>query len=731
MRSVLTPDDCTTLKLIRERAERILSRDNSGTAAYKSLEAQVMLNGIYLIESIESRFDFYTGDGKILPEILLSSELNISDPDCWLREVCELPLIFPWDGSEVYPDAFDGVNQCLKIIAKQLVCIAPNRNTMEFQDSVSLLHNDVFKYMSGNRSNEDLARNYHWSLSAIQNIRIDLGRIETKRRELILKSPHAVRIKRSASDLIPNLVPIPRGHQDVDYYARLARRYRQLEEHWDEILPSEFCGYDYDMRWEVDEVESVVGAASAIKTLRRELEAKQINSRRPIAHHFNIKCSTVETIFKTLHDYAFNQRTRKHRIFRSVLEAFVSEDLECFLGMAPEITLLSFREFAQCCDHFLSPVHAKTKQSRIDTYDTMKRKYEAFTEELKEAEQWLRPIFYHNDFETEESYENIEGGIKISNKDLENMNDFLEKLPDNLRSTRGLVFESGLKFKDALNPNAVIMDGMLLGLNWFHYWTSGGPDGIQELLGKNRTEWYCLFSLLGKKFVFLKELAEDANDAFDEYVNFIQDSNRFKINDAAAEVTRQELLKKFRSVLLDISRLGAKYWEKPCKGTCRAGLTIKNQRTLNVSAIVKATSIEVSKELNPQLAKIQQVQEKTNTEIKKTRNAVNHSAKEIRQEGKKIKSGVKKLLKCYDEDVELTDHDKKFSYRPRVTGLSLTMLEEAYALYQKGMKRGTAAAFIYRKYEHKKHKYSQKECFTTAVFRFCDGKEKEKKKISN
>lgn len=91
---------------------------------------------------------------------------------------------------------------------------------------------------------------------------------------------------------------------------------------------------------------------------------------------------------------------------------------------------------------------------------------------------------------------------------------------------------------------------------------------------------------------------------------------------------------------------------------------------------------------------------------------------------------MKKLLKCYDEDVELTDHDKKFSYRPRVTGLSLTMLEEAYALYQKGMKRGTAAAFIYRKYEHKKHKYSQKECFTTAVFRFCDGKEKEKK-ISN
>ena len=112
------------------------------------------------------------------------------------------------------------------------------------------------------------------------------------------------------------------------------------------------------------------------------------------------------------------------------------------------------------------------------------------------------------------------------------------------------MFKCGLKFKDGFNPNANIMDGMLLGVNWFHYWTSGGPDGIQELLGVNRGNWHAFFSLIGTKFAFLAEISVAARDAFDEYVNFIQDADRFDVNNAAAEVTRQNLLKNFRVVSL-------------------------------------------------------------------------------------------------------------------------------------------------------------------------------------
>ena len=727
MRSALSKEDVETLNALQVEAEKVLAGERCWDSRYKAIEARIVLDGIHFIQSIENRFDFYIGTGKVFPDEMISAELNLDDSTSWIARVVDLPMDFPWDGSEVSPSAFTRVIDCLKMLSEQLLRIAPTKDTMALQENISRLPNDVFRYMSGSRSNENLSHTFMCALSPILAIRVELGRIEMRRRERLLKEPHVVRINRFAKEIIPDLIDIPRGHRDVDYYARLAKRYRQLEEHWDEIEPSEFCGYDYEMRWEIDEVESVVKAADAVKFLRREIEAKQINPTRPIAHHFVRDSERVKSIMLALYNYAFNRRTRSHRIFKSILEMFVEEDWSYFMLQRDSIALNSFTELDRCENEFEASLSPQSDLSPKDAYATLIRKYEAFADELAEAERCSRPVFYNDDYVSNTQYEEIEGNIKISNEDLEGMNGYLSRLPDGLCTTKGLMFKSGLKFKDGFNPNANIMDGMLLGMNWFHYWTSGGPDGIQELLGDNRGKWHVFFSLLGEKFKFLTEISVDARDVFDEYVNFIQDADRFNVNNAAAEVTRQNLLKNFRDVLLAISKLIVYYWDH--RYTRRSANTGSKTVSLNVQAkeLAHATAIEATRAIIPHFNQLCQEQVATRTAVEKTNRNVLRTAAAIQKDTGRIRKGVTKLLDDYDDAGVMADHDYAKPYTCRAKGSNLEMLKSAYQLYDRGAKKGSAATIVFTKHPVKGHTYKNIRCFIVAVSRFCDGMDRNRR----
>ncbi|MBO6306795.1 MAG: hypothetical protein J6M55_04735 [Paludibacteraceae bacterium] len=721
MRSALSKEDIETLNELQVEAEKVLAGEQCWDSRYKAVEARVVLDGVHFIQSIEDRFDFYIGTGKALPDEMISSELNLDDPTTWIARVVDLPMGFPWDGAEISPAAFTRVIDCLKMISGQLLRIAPTKDSILLQDNISGLRSDVFRYMSGSISNEGLSRAFMYALSPISTIRVELGRIEMRRRERLLNAPHVVRSKCFAREIIPDLIDIPGGHMDVDYYARLAKRYRQLEEHWDEIEPSEFSGYDYEMRWEINEVESVVDAAEAVKFLRREIEAKQINPTRPIAHHFNKDGERAKSIMLALYNYAFNRRTRSHRIFKSILEMFVKEDWAYFMSQRHFIALESFSELDKCECEFEKSLSPQNDLSPKDAYATLIRKYEEFADELAEAERCGRPVFYSDDYASDTLYEEIEGNIKISNEDLEGINEYLSRLPDGLCTTKGLMFKSGLKFKDGFNPNANIMDGMLLGVNWFHYWTSGGPDGIQELLGANRGNWHTFFSLLGKKFAFLTEISVDARDVFDEYVNFIQDADRFDVNNAAAEVTRQNLLKNFRDVLLAISKQIVYYWDH--RYTRRSANSGQKTVSLNVQTteIVRATAIEATRVMIPHFNQLCQEQVATRTAVEKTNRNILRTATAIQKDTGKIRKGVTKLLDDYGDAGVMADHDEAKPYKCRAAGSNLEMLKSAYQLYDKGEKKGAAAKIIFTKHPVKGHTYKNLGCFTVAVSRFCDG----------
>ena len=442
MRSALSKEDIETLNELQVEAEKVLAGEQCWDSRYKAVEARVVLDGVHFIQSIEDRFDFYIGTGKALPDEMISSELNLDDPTTWIARVVDLPMGFPWDGAEISPAAFTRVIDCLKMISGQLLRIAPTKDSILLQDNISGLRSDVFRYMSGSISNEGLSRAFMYALSPISTIRVELGRIEMRRRERLLNAPHVVRSKCFAREIIPDLIDIPGGHMDVDYYARLAKRYRQLEEHWDEIEPSEFSGYDYEMRWEINEVESVVDAAEAVKFLRREIEAKQINPTRPIAHHFNKDGERAKSIMLALYNYAFNRRTRSHRIFKSILEMFVKEDWAYFMSQRHFIALESFSELDKCECEFEKSLSPQNDLSPKDAYATLIRKYEEFADELAEAERCGRPVFYSDDYASDTLYEEIEGNIKISNEDLEGINEYLSRLPDGLCTTKGLMFKS-------------------------------------------------------------------------------------------------------------------------------------------------------------------------------------------------------------------------------------------------------------------------------------------------
>lgn len=727
MRSALTEENIETLKDLQDEAEKVLAGEKCWDRRYKLIEARVVLDGIHFIQSIEDRFDFYIGTGKALPDEMISAELNLDDSASWIARVVDLPMDFPWDGSEVSPAAFTRVIDCLKMLSEQLLRIAPTKDTMALQENISRLQNDVFHYMSGRWSNEKLSHTFMYALSPILAVRVELGRIEIRRREHLLKKPHVVRSNRFAREIIPDLIDIPRGHQDVDYYARLAKRYRQLEAHWEEIDPSEFCGYDYQMRWEIEEVESVVKAADAVKFLRREIEAKQINPTRPIAHHFVKDSERVKSIMLAFFNYAFNRRTRAHRIFKSILKMFVKEDWSYFMSLRDSIALDSFTELDRCEDEFEASLSPQSGLSPKDAYATLVRKYEEFADELAEAEQCRRPVFYNDDYESDTQYEEIEGNIKISNEDLKGMNGYLSTLPDGLYTTKGLTFPNGLKFKDGFNPNANIMDGMLLGMNWFHYWTSGGPDGIQELLGENRGNWHIFFSLLGEKFAFLTEISVDACDAFDEYVNFIQDADRFDVNNAAAEVTRQNLLKSFRDVLLAISRLIVYYWDH--RYTRKSANVGPKTITLNkqVKEIARAMGVEATRTIIPHFNQLCQAQAETRTAVEKTNRNVLRAAATIQKDTGRIRKGVTKLIDDYGDAGVMTDHDEVKLYKCRATGPNLEMLKSAYQLYDKGEKKGTAASIIFTMHPVKGHTYKNLGCFTMAVSRYCNGMDRNRR----
>lgn len=727
MRSALTEENIETLKHLQAEAEKVLAGEKCWDRRYKAIEARVVLDGVHFIQSIEDRFDFYIGTGKALPEEMISAELNLDDPASWIARVVDLPMDFPWDGSDVSPVAFTRVIDCLRMLSEQLLRIAPTKDAIALQDNISELKNGVFRYMSGSWGNENLSHAFMYALSPISAVRVELGRIEMRRRERLLKEPHIVRGKRFAREIIPDLIDIPRGHQDVDYYARLAKRYRQLETHWEEIDPSEFCGYDYEMRWEIDEVESVVKAADAVKFLRREIEAKQINPARPIAHHFVKDSERVKSIMLALYNYAFNRRTRAHRIFKSILEMFVEEDWSYFMSQRNSIALNSFAELDRCEDEFEASLSPQSDLSPKDAYATLVRKYEAFADELAEAERCSRPVFYNDDYKSDTQYEEIEGNIKISNEDLKGMNGYLSKLPDGLRTTKGLTFTNGLKFKDGFNPNANIMDGMLLGVNWFHYWTSGGPDGIQELLGDNRGNWHAFFSLLGKKFEFLAEISVDARDVFDEYINFIQDADRFDVNNAAAEVTRQNLLKNFRDVLLAISRLIVYYWDhRYTRKDANAGPKTVSLN-MQIKEIARATATEATRVMIPHFNQLCQVQAETKTAVEKTNRNVLRTAAMIQKDTGRIRKGVTKLIDDYGDAGVMADHDEVKPYKCRATGPNLEMLKSAYQLYDKGKKKGAAATIIFTKHPVKGHTYKNLGCFTVAVSRYCVGMDRNRR----
>ena len=727
MRSALSKEDLETLNELQVEAEKVLAGERCWDRQYKAVEARVILDGVHFIQSIEDRFDFYIGTGKALPNEMISAELNLDDPTSWIARVVDLPMGFPWDGREICSATFSRVIDCLKMISGQLLRITPTKDSMLLQDNISRLQNDVYRYMSGSRSNEDLSHAFMSALSPILTVRVELGRIEMRRRERLLNTSHVVRRKSSASEVIPDLIDIPGGHKDVDYYARLAKRYRQLEAHWDEIDPSEFCGYDYEMRWEIDEVESVVKAADAVKFLRREIEAKQINPTRPIAHHFNKDGERVKSIMLALYNYAFNRRTRSHHIFKSILEMFVEEDWSYFMSQGQCIALKSFFELSRCEDEFEESLSPQSDLLPKEADATLIRKYEEFADELAEAERCGRPVFHSDDYASNTQYEEIEGNIKISNEDLEGMNGYLSGLPDGLCTTKGLMFKSGLKFKDGFNPNANIMDGMLLGVNWFHYWTSGGPDGIQELLGANRGNWHAFFSLLGKKFAFLTEISVDARDVFDEYVNFIQDADRFDVNNAAAEVTRQNLLKNFRDILLEISKQIVYYWDH--RYTRRSANSGPKTVSLNVQTkeIVRATAIEATRVMIPHFNQLCQEQVATRAAVEKTNRNILRTATAIQKETGRIRKGVTKLLDDYGDAGIMADHDEAKPYKCRATGPNLEMLKSAYQLYDKGEKKGSAATIIFTKHPVKGHTYKNLSCFTVAVSRFCDGMDRNRR----
>lgn len=727
MRSALTEENIEILKHLQAEAEKVLAGEKCWDRRYKAIEARVVLDGVHFIQSIEDRFDFYIGTGKALPEEMISAELNLDDPASWIARVVDLPMDFPWDGSDVSPVAFTRVIDCLRMLSEQLLRIAPTKDAIALQDNISELRNGVFRYMSGSWGNENLSHAFMYALSPISAVRVELGRIEMRRRERLLKEPHIGRSKHFAREIIPDLIDTPGGHKDVDYYARLAKRYRQLEAHWDEIDPSEFCGYDYEMRWEIEEVESVVKAADAVKFLRREIEAKQINPTRPIAHHFVKNSERVKSIMLALYNYAFNRRTRAHRIFKSILEMFVEEDWSYFMSQRNSIALNSFAELDRCEDEFEASLSPQSDLSPKDAYATLIRKYEAFADELAEAERCGRPVFYNDDYKSDTQYEEIEGNIKISNEDLKGMNGYLSKLPDGLRTTKGLTFTNGLKFKDGFNPNANIMDGMLLGVNWFHYWTSGGPDGIQELLGDNRGNWHAFFSLLGKKFEFLAEISVDARDVFDEYINFIQDADRFDVNNAAAEVTRQNLLKNFRDVLLAISRLIVYYWDhRYTRKDANAGPKTVSLN-MQIKEIARATATEATRVMIPHFNQLCQVQAETKTAVEKTNRNVLRTAAMIQKDTGRIRKGVTKLIDDYGDAGVMADHDEVKPYKCRATGPNLEMLKSAYQLYDKGKKKGAAATIIFTKHPVKGHTYKNLGCFTVAVSRYCDGMDRNRK----
>ena len=167
MRSALSKEDIETLNALQVEAEKVLAGERCWDSRYKAIEARVVLDGVHFIQSIEDRFDFYIGTGKALPDEMISAELNLDDPASWIARVADLPMGFPWDGSEICSATFSRVIDCLKMISEQLLRIAPTKNSMALQDNISGLQNDVFRYMSGRMSNEDLSHAFMRALSPI------------------------------------------------------------------------------------------------------------------------------------------------------------------------------------------------------------------------------------------------------------------------------------------------------------------------------------------------------------------------------------------------------------------------------------------------------------------------------------------------------------------------------------------------------------------------------------
>ena len=160
MRSALSKEDVETLNALQVEAEKVLAGERCWDSRYKAIEARIVLDGIHFIQSIENRFDFYIGTGKVFPDEMISAELNLDDSTSWIARVVDLPMDFPWDGSEVSPSAFTRVIDCLKMLSEQLLRIAPTKDTMALQENISRLPNDVFRYMSGSRSNENLSHTF-------------------------------------------------------------------------------------------------------------------------------------------------------------------------------------------------------------------------------------------------------------------------------------------------------------------------------------------------------------------------------------------------------------------------------------------------------------------------------------------------------------------------------------------------------------------------------------------
>ena len=201
MRSALSKEDIELLNALQVEAGKVLAGKQCRDKRYNAMEARVVLDGVYFIQSIEDRFDFYIGTGKALPDEMISAELNLDDPASWIARVADLPMSFPWDGSEISPMTFSRVIDCLRMLSGQLLRIAPTKDSITLQDNISRLHSDVFQYLSGKKSNEDLSYAFMYAMSPILPVRVELGRIEMRRRERLLNASHVVRRKSSAREL--------------------------------------------------------------------------------------------------------------------------------------------------------------------------------------------------------------------------------------------------------------------------------------------------------------------------------------------------------------------------------------------------------------------------------------------------------------------------------------------------------------------------------------------------